>query len=282
MVAPSSHPEREPLVVRGLRRIAAEPRRLYTRHWLWPRGSFVISYPKSGRTWLRLMLASVLSQLTGRPLSLDVHTFGDPRRNIPWIFFTHDGAGLSKAEEGSADAVFFRGKRVLLLVRDPRDVVISHFHQARARKRIRLAVGDLDSFIRGPLGIDRVIAFMNRWAGRRSVPERFAILRYEDMHADPLAALRSAAEFFTIPRVTDDALAAAVRQGSFDRMRELEAAGLLNDQRLRPGNPDDPDSYKVRRGKIGGHVEDLSDDQIRYLDDRIRRFLSPEFSYYRR
>ncbi|HEY3248772.1 MAG TPA: sulfotransferase domain-containing protein [bacterium] len=280
MTAPSPPKRRRPLLVRALRSIARQPRRLYTRHWLWHHGSFVISYPKSGRTWLRLMLASVLASLTARPLTLDVHTYGDPGKGIPWVFFTHDGAGLSKAEATAGDPHFYEGKTVLLLVRDPRDVVISHYHQVRRRKRDGPVVTDLDSFIRGPLGIDRIIAFMNRWAAQRSVPGRFALLRYEQIHEDRLGALRSAVDFFGIRGVTEHVLAAAAERGSFERMRAIEAGGLLDDRRLQPRNVDDPDSYKVRRGKIGSHADELTPAQVRFLDDRIREALSPEFAYY--
>jgi len=272
----ASHPS---LIVRGLRRLAAEPRRLHTRYWLRPRGSYVVSYPKSGRTWLRLMLASVCADVTGRPLTLDVHRYGNPALGIPWIFFTHDGGGVSKQEAAAAPS-FYRGKAVLMLVRDPRDVVVSHFYQMSRRKKDAPAVGDLDAFIRGPFGIDRVIAFMNRWAEQQSVPRRFTLLRYEDMHADRLGVLRSAVGFFGIPGVTDAALAAAVERGSFERMREIEASGLLDDQRLRPRDPDDPDSYKVRRGKIGGHADELTEEQVRFIEARIRQSLSPVFWYY--
>jgi hypothetical protein len=270
---------RPSLLMRGARRLAAEPRRLFTKYWLRPRGSYVVSYPKSGRTWLRLMLASVCADVTGRALTLDVHRYGNPAHGIPWIFFTHDGGGVSKHEAAAAPR-FYRGKAVLLLVRDPRDVVVSHFYQMSRRKKDAPAVGDLDSFIRGPFGIDRVIAFMNRWAGQRSVPGRFTLLRYEDMHADRLGVLRSAVDFFGIPGVTDHALAAAVERGSFERMREIEASGLLDDQRMRPRDPGDPDSYKVRRGRIGGHEDELTGEQIQFIEARIRQSLSPMFWYY--
>lgn len=272
---------RSPFVVRAWRRLVAQPGRLYTRYWLRPRGSFVVSYPKAGRTWLALMLASVLADVTGRPLTLRLHSYADPTRGIPWIFFTHDGAGLTKPGAIAGSKAYYRGKPVLLLVRDPRDVVVSHYFQLSRRKGRPPAMGDLDTFIRGPLGIDRVIEFMNGWAAQQSVPRRFATVTYEEMHADSRGVLRRCVEVFGIPGVSEHALDQAVEQGAFEQMRAMEIANALDDQRLQPRDPADPDSYKVRRGRIGGHREDLTPDQITFLDERIREHLSPVFSYYR-
>lgn len=268
------------LFTRGWRRISAGPRRALTRARMRRTGSFVVSYPKAGRTWLRLMLATLLADLTGRPLTLDVDRYGDSRRGIPHIFFTHDGAGLSKPGRMDGDKSFYRGKPVLLLVRDPRDILVSHYFQITRRKRRGPAVPDLDMFLRGPLGIDRVIAFMNGWADQRTVPGRFAVLTYEQMHQDTVGALRSTVEFFRVPNATDDRLRSAADSGVFARMQQMEADGVLDDWRLRPRDAGDPDSFKVRRGRVGGYRDDLTPEQIRYLDERIRRELSAVFSVY--
>jgi hypothetical protein len=272
-------PPPQPLLIRGLRRIAIAPRRLFTHYWLRPRSGYVVSYPKSGRTWLAIMLATVLARLSGRPLSLDVHRYADARRGIPRIFFTHDGSGLTKPRPFSEDKEFYRHKPVLLLVRDPRDVVVSHYYQVSRRKRRGPIVADLDSFVRGPLGIDRVIAFMNAWAAHRTVPGRFAILRYEELHADRTAGLRRCAEFFAIPGMTEPVLAEGVAAGSFERMQAMEAGRLLGDPRLQPRDAADPDSFKVRRGRMGGFKDELTAAQIGYLDERIRAHLDPFFGY---
>lgn len=281
MGTPPRGRSRRSLLVRGVRRLTAEPVRLYTHYWLRRRSSFVVSYPKSGRTWLAVMLGHLFSQITGRPLTIDVHTYADPSRGVPRIFFTHDGAGLTKTGPLTGDKRFYRGKRVLLLVRDPRDVVVSHYYQASRRKRHGPVVAELDAFIRGPLGIDRIITFMNGWAAHRSVPAQFATMRYEHLHEDCARELRRCVDFFGIAGVTDAALASAVEAGSFGQMRALESEGALDDPRLQPRDPADPDSYKVRRGLVGGYGRDLTDAQIRYLDEQIRGRLDPSFSYYR-
>ena len=268
------------LPLRGVRLLAGYPRRLSLRHWVPRKASFVISYPKAGRTWLRLMIASAISQATGSKLSLTLADQADPSRGIPFLVFTHDGAGLTHSRPLATDKRQYRGKTVLLLVRNPRDIVVSHYFQATLRKRRRPQVPSLDAFIRGPLGIDRVLTFMNAWASSRDVPARFHLVRYEDFHRDALARLRECVDFLQIQDLSDAHLAAAVEMARYERMRELESTGALADPRLSPGDPDDPESFKVRRGKVGGYVDYLSDEQVAFLNARIRTSMDPLFAYY--
>jgi hypothetical protein len=41
-------------------------------------------------------------------------------------------------------------------------------------------------------------------------------------------------------------------------MQKLEAAGAFDSKILHPGDVRDPESFKVRRGKVGGYREYLS------------------------
>ena len=42
----------------------------------------------------------------------------------------------------------------------------------------------------------------------------------------------------------------------------------------------DNESFKVRRGKIGGYVDYLEDDQIEMVNNMINETLTPEFGYH--
>ncbi|MGB3794951.1 MAG: hypothetical protein WA957_01445, partial [Alteraurantiacibacter sp.] len=54
----------------------------------------------------------------------------------------------------------------------------------------------------------------------------------------------------------------------------------FNHERLRPADPENLDSFKVRRGKVGGFVDYFSDEDIAYIDDYIDRNLDPYFACY--
>jgi hypothetical protein len=84
------------------------------------------------------------------------------------------------------------------------------------------------------------------------------------------------------------ALSRAVAISSFENMRLLEAGTKdaqgtelvadLNTEALRPKDASDPDSYKVRRGKVGGFADYLAAADIEYLDSVVAK-LDPRYGY---
>ena len=86
----------------------------------------IVSYGKSGRTWLRVMLSRFYQLKHGLP-DYNLIIFDNlhaKNTDIPRLFFTHDN--YLKDVTGNADSKkdYYR-KKVVLLVRDPRDVVVS-------------------------------------------------------------------------------------------------------------------------------------------------------------
>jgi hypothetical protein len=78
----------------------------------------------------------------------------------------------------------------------------------------------------------------------------------------------------------DTELEEAAAFGAFDRMAERERAGALGDKRLRPGDASDPESYKVRRGQVGGWTAALAPVDARWVDGVMARRLPPELGYH--
>ncbi|MEK7269393.1 MAG: sulfotransferase domain-containing protein, partial [Planctomycetota bacterium] len=198
----------------------------------------VVSFPKSGRTWLNVMLGKVVSELRGTEFTLD----------IPDVLFTHDNSD-KLAQPFAVDARNYARKKVVFLARDPRDILASYYvHRTR---RDRLYAGTLSEFIRDPsYGVARVVELMNGWWAQRRIPRAFLLVRYEDLHLDARAQLGRLVEFLemdVLPRFVEEAVTFA----SFDRMKEMERSGMFEDPRIRPGDSLDPESYKVRRGEVG-------------------------------
>jgi len=64
-------------------------------------------------------------------------------------------------------------------------------------------------------------------------------------------------------------------------MKKLEGAGAFTSKILRAGDTQDPESFKVRRGKVGGFEDYLSPDDQVYAAAALQR-LDPRFDYGRR
>ena len=247
---------RDSPVLLSLRRATAYLHyRLGAETWLNPRAA-VISHPKSGRTWLRIMLDQL---------------------GIGGVRFSHAGS----TEEASITARrlshgirSWSRKRVLLLIRDPRDTAVSFYFQATRRSRVYS--GGFGDFLRDPrFGIERVMQFNLLWLRERRRFADFLVLSYEDLHVDPCAALRKAAAFLTGRDFPQADTQRAVRLCAFEAMHNLERSGAGGARwgvRLRPGDPGDPESFKTRRGVVGGWRDYFTRGDEAYASGLLHRY----------
>ncbi|UKY47508.1 sulfotransferase domain-containing protein [Streptomyces inhibens] len=242
----------------------------------------VISFPKCGRTWLRVMMAKAISAEWGLPMELcedlRLTAFSEVEPRIPRITFWHDDrvAWRSPAEL-SRDKSWYRGRKVVFLTRDLRDTIVSHYFQ-RTRRPGNPYEGELGDFLAADEGSLRTcVEFWNIWHASRGVPEGFLLTSYERLAADTAAELARVLEFCGLPSPAAGTLRQAVEFGSFDRMRAMELADAFHSEKLRPGSPDDRESYKTRRGIIGGYRDYLTRQQIAWADAQIAGRLVPDW-----
>lgn len=253
----------------------------------------VVSYQKSGHTWLRVMLAKVLSlKYNISQLDLDIHKMALFRKEVPTIAISHSLAGIgihpvdwkklkftsiySKSEKVRIRPRF-KNKKIVLLVRDPRDVVVSLFFELT--KRHNIYKKDISSFIYEKYSLKKIIRYMNMWQREMERrPKDFLLLKYEDMKKDTYGQLKRVTTFFGI-EASEQILKEAVEFGSIENMRNLEKMDVFVDNRLRPRNPKDAESYKVRKGKVGGFTDYLSQNDIEYVNKVIATKLHPKFEY---
>jgi len=260
--------------------------------------SWIVSHPKAGRTWLRYAVARALHHQYAVPESLELHVVtrkirDDARRlrnklrvlqrGLPAcsvVACTHDASSVSPCgeisgiREGAAyqdlqiDVEKYRGSKVLFLVRDPRDVVVSCYFEMTTRGLVRYE-GELRDFIRDPrYGVRKIIAFYEAFHAAAATLPGFMLVRYEDMRVEPVASLRRAIDFLAGPGFEQRHIEAAARDAAFDRMyaRQLDHAS----PRLAPGDPNNPESFKVRRGKVGGYVDYLDASDAEYVEHALR------------
>jgi hypothetical protein len=165
----------------------------------------------------------------------------------------------------------YAGKKVVLLVRDPRDVMVSCYFQAT--KRINVFDGPISEFVRNEkYGIRKCVSFYKHWSDNMQVPRDCLCVRYEEIHAGPQRVLQTLLHFIGVKGVTPQLLDAAVEYGRFENMKRMEASGQFDRQALRPGNAKDDESYKVRRGKVGGYSEYLSQGDCEYIMQVIKDY----------
>jgi len=189
-----------------------------------PDDTFLVSFPRSGNTWTRFLIGNLV-----RPN--EAISFLNVERVIP------DTSALSNRylERIPRPRIikshqFFdaRYKRVIYIVRDPRDVVLSYYNFQRKYGEIddqypleqylpRFIAGDVPGLIGWGSWGEHVLS----WLATRHNSPGFLLLRYEAMLADPVCELGKVAKFLGI-ETTAEALAAVVERSSADNMRRME------------------------------------------------------------
>ena len=257
------------------------------RHILFERYKrFLLSYPKCGRTWLHFMLGHyALAGRSGNPLALPQITLRDP--TLPNVAVLHDDfPHLKPHDDLETDKTIYRERKVVLLVRDPRDVLVSNYFQFTRRGDRELArdsafTGSLSEFIRHPIGgLRSIVAFYNIWARNRQVPKRFLLLTYEALHRDTPRALKIVLDFLDFPERGPAALADAIEAGGFENMQRLEREAALQSPALGSKIANDPEALKARRGKVGGYRDYLSDEDIGYINAYLGQHLDRFYAQY--
>ena len=175
---------------------------------------------------------------------------------------------------------------MLFLARHPCDVAVSEYFQSTRRasalkQELHGVQGEtsmLEFVLRGPVGLPAIIEYLNSWAPLIASHDPSMLVRYEDIRSRPVESLTSIVEFLGAP-FSKDEVTAAVEFAAFENLKELERTNFFENARLRPRDPDDPDSFKVRRGKVGGFADYFDPGQVAEMEGWVRERLDPVFGY---
>lgn len=235
--------------------------------------TYVVSWPKTGRTWLRVLMGKALAEVTGNGDSKVLDTYALSRQApCDTVMFSHGGPfhlfDPSHYEQLRFNQRRFGSKKVIFLTRDIRDTLVSSFFQES--KRTEVFKGDIGEFIRDPqLGARKIVSFYNLWYQNRHRTRDFASVTYESLHANPAVELQKLLAFLGLEDIDDGLLEEAVQYADFGHMRQLETSGTFHDSMMRPGRKNDGESLKVRRGKVGGFVDYLDDAMQAYIEEVV-------------
>lgn len=188
---------------------------------VFPDDVFIVSYPKSGNTWSRFLIANLLhpeepvnfaniNQIVPDPEALSVRELS--RLPRPRILKSHQ---------------YFdpRYPKVIYIVRDPRDVVLSQYH-FQIKRRVLNDDYPLEPFVTSFIaGVTTPYGSWGEnagsWLAARYDKPGLLLVRYEDLIADAVRELERIAVFLGTT-ATLQLLAQAVERSSATQMRKLE------------------------------------------------------------
>jgi hypothetical protein len=198
----------------------------------------LVSFPKSGRTWVRVML---------------------DRLRVP-LHYTHDGSDHKYATHVDAlqcCSLESKGQPLVFLHRDPRDMAVSGFFQ----KSLRIENGVFN------------LAWIEHCA---SSGDADRTLSYEALRANTMDGLSAlVTTFLPSNRVSLRRIRREVELARFERMQQQEKQGVFArrcDKALTLGDSNNRDSFKVRRGKVGGFKDYFSEQDVEFADQLLQRY----------
>jgi hypothetical protein len=190
---------------------------------VFPDDTMLASYPRSGNTWTRFLIANLL-------YPNETVTFANIERLIPDTSSISSRA-LKRIPRPriikSHDYFDHRYPRVIYIVRDPRDVALSYYDFDR---KYRHVADDyplekyVDDFVSGKLSSADWGTWgenVASWVSTRSNAETFMLERYEDLLRNTRLELSRLANFLGL-RPSEGLLDRAISDSSADRMRQLE------------------------------------------------------------
>jgi len=264
-------------------------------------GLLIIGHPKSGNTWLKVMISRLYQQRHGLPESKLINTDEFSRRipEIPRLaasngYYSYEGEVGRLLARGAVDNPL-RHKPVVFLARNPIDIAVSWYHQftkrqSRAKQELinhfidhpidRRTVQMWDFVRHSDIGLPSLIEYENHWVRNIRELEQGIVVKYEDLRAEPAANLRRITALMG-EDFSDEEIQAAVEWSSFENLQKLETSGTFSQGGMKLVDAGDPSTYKVRRGKVGGYRDDFSEEQVAELEALVRANIHPELGYCR-
>lgn len=219
-----------------------------------------------GTHWIKYMISLVLCEIYDLPPPNHIiednivgHTKTPPRYNhIPQIAVTHSHPHYCLRSSNIHKLLNL--PKFLILVRDPRDILVSAYEKAKGNYLDDIMESktpvDFSQFIRANMQIKKpfadiwsIILFFNAWGALQNKPRnQYKFMAYETIKNAPEETLKDICDFIGIPNVTDQIITNAVQNSSRKKMKK----------KLNPNEPqaDKSVNLKVRNFKDWYNEED--------------------------
>ena len=125
-------------------------------------------------------------------------------------------------------------------------------------------------------GVEKICVFNLGWLALLAEKDDAKVVSYEGLHAQPHQVIKDLIAFLNPDLLNTVDIQSLVQRTSLEEMRKAEKIGnpVLG---VFSADLNDPESYKVRRGEVGGYHKYLSEETIQAARDILRRYRYDEF-----
>lgn len=236
------------------------------------------SFPKTGRTWFRVLLmryCQLYFNLVLDPTNFNFHTL---HPNAPKIIFTHDFINPTwcTVQDLSKEKKRFYGKKIVLLFRDPKDTMVSAYFQKTKRASQDghpNFKGSISEYIHSDIGgLETFLYFYRYWLDEKKNFDNFYLLNYNYFHQNQHKEFEKLLNFLGIG-LDETKISQTIEFSSFDSMHKMEKSNEFKTDLLKPVDANDNNSFKTRKGKVGGYVDHLTQEDIDFIDKKTEQIL---------
>ncbi len=212
-----------------------------------PQDVFIVGYPKSGNTWMQFMITSIINGIDPSFLNLSI------------VFEFVPDVHYKKIYKRYRDICFFKShdypkpehRKVIYLVRDGRDAMISYYHM----NKIQFREYSMEDMILKGVGL-----FPGKWHEHISAwmknpyDSQILFIKYEDLKNDALREMRRVCDFLHF-QISEERLLSVIDGCSFEKLKSLEVnQGLKDGELVWKG---DKSNRFFRKGEVGNFRDSL-------------------------
>ena len=223
---------------------------------------YIYSFPKSGRTWLRYILANYLNLYFDLNLDIDLHSIfniipndNNDLKKGPRVYNYFNDERFPTVVASHTTIEYENNDGVIILLRNVLDVMVSDYFQHR--DFLKKFDGSISEFIKQTNSLKKYCHFIN------SIDqEKYAlVITYEMMHENILEVSKVVLEFLDID-IDEDILEDSITLSSFENMQKIELKSGIAGKQCANNNKD---GMRVREGKVNNYTKYLNEDDIEYI-----------------
>lgn len=225
---------------------------------------YLFSFPKSGRTWLRYILANYINEYYKLGLEVNLHTMFtlipnddmDIQKGLSSYRYVKDTRFPLLVAFHKVLKPYSEGSNIVLL-RNTYDLLVSeYFQHVYLLKRFE---GSIKEFIRQKNGsLYGYCSFVN---SLEFTTTNLLVITYEMMSKDITLVVKEVLTYLEI-EIDEAILDKSIEQSSFENMRKDEVKRGIPGYK---GDQNNPESLRMREGKVDHYSKYLDKDDIAYI-----------------
>jgi len=224
------------------------------------------SFPKSGNTWIRFFICNIISlkEWDRRTVTFEILNDTMPELGVSNLLrrWPHDSVPRIVKTHKRSWPLIFSGNRSILLVRDPRDVMVSYYQYKRGKEEICENL-EFSEFIRNPrVGLESWCRHYESWKSKSDI-----IIFYEDLKENDIREFSRMLKKLSIS-IQDGIIEEATRRSRFEEVSKIED----NFGTGKKGSDFKDDQKFTRKGKTGEWRQYFGSDDVKYYDSLMNEY----------